>query len=248
MPIHVAILKRPYLEAILDRRKTVEARLTRTAMPPYGKIASGELMFLKASGGPFMATASAGSVVAERDLTPERFDALRTRFQPAVGGTDEFWNQRRATTRYATFTELTDVQPCSVGPLYRVANMKAWYVLPAELSPVQDVVLTEAALRNRYVTLDRASDALRAGEVNLRLPPSGGEAAVVRSGFVGKRLRWRGWVPHFEAACVGIGWRVRFTHMNGPAGVEGVAPTFEVRFLPPVDTAAVACADVPAGP
>ena len=239
MAIHVAILKQPYLHAVLEGRKTVEARLTRTAMPPFGKIEAGELIFLKASGGPFMATATAGTVVAERDLTPQRFDALRERFQPAVGGTDEFWNQRRATTRYATFTGLTDVHPCSVGPRYRVANMKAWYVLPEELSPVQDVVLTEPALRNRYVTLDRVSPTLRAGEVVLRLPSHTGGVDEIRSGFVGKRLRWRGWVPYFEAACVSSGWRVRFTNVRG-AGASGeagaVTPRFDVRFLPPAQS------------
>jgi len=50
--IHVAILKPGYIQAILAGTKTIESRLTKTAQPPYGKVVTGERLYLKASGGP----------------------------------------------------------------------------------------------------------------------------------------------------------------------------------------------------
>ena len=221
MAIHICILKRNYVEAVLAGTKTTEARLTRTAMPPFGRIAVGERLFLKASGGPFMATALARSVHAEPDVTPERFDQLRRRFQPSVGGLDVFWDQRRATTRFATFVGLSDVTPLSTGPAYRVANMKAWYVLPESASPLQDVVLNDAALSNNYVTLNHASEALQKSRVTLRLP----EGREVVTDLIGRRFRWRGWGSYFRDAGVTSGCRVRF--------VLEATLTYRVIFLPP---------------
>ena len=51
--IHVAILKPNYIRDILAGDKTIESRFTKTNQPPHGRVAVGERLFLKASGGPF---------------------------------------------------------------------------------------------------------------------------------------------------------------------------------------------------
>ena len=225
MPIHICIVKRPYIAAVLAGTKTTEARLTRTAMPPFGRIEVGERLFLKASGGPFMATALARTVICEDRITPERFDQLRARHQPAVGGVDEFWEQRRETTRFATFIGLADVTEISTGPAYRVANMKAWYVLPDAASPLQDVTLNQAAISNNYVVLDRASEAMQQSRVALLLP----DGREVLSEMIGKRFRWRGWGGYFREHAVAPGHRVRFV-MEAPL-------RYRVEFLLPLPEA-----------
>ena len=62
MPVHVAILLRPYIKLILSGRKTVESRLTITPRAPFEGIKPGDRIFFKASAGPYMATAVADAV------------------------------------------------------------------------------------------------------------------------------------------------------------------------------------------
>ena len=54
---HLAILKKPYLDAILEGRKPVESRFTITKRAPFGQIFKGDKVFLKQSSGPVCATA-----------------------------------------------------------------------------------------------------------------------------------------------------------------------------------------------
>lgn len=206
--IHVAILKPGYIHAILDGTKTIESRLTKTAQPPHGKVESGERLFLKASGGPFMATAIAGKVRCFEGLTPGKVDKLRKKFASTVGGAEEYWQSKRE-SRYATFVPLTEIEPIAAGPKYKVAYMKAWYVLDEALSPVRDWTITPGAIRNRYACLPTAEKSkMQPGKlITLELPD--GEAIkteLARS----RMLRWRGWGPVYESASARPGDVLRF--------------------------------------
>ncbi len=134
--IHVAILIPGYIDAILDRQKTIESRLTKTAQPPFGKIKAGERLYLKATGGPFMATAVAGTVQSFDGLTPERIDKLREQHNHQIGGDDAFWRAKRDSL-FATLIELAEVEPIAIGPPYKKAYMKAWYVLEEDRDPLR---------------------------------------------------------------------------------------------------------------
>ncbi|MEO0474818.1 MAG: hypothetical protein AAF085_02445 [Planctomycetota bacterium] len=133
--IHVAILKPGYIKAILDGRKTIESRMTKTKQPPYGQVESGERIYLKASGGPFMATAIAGEVNSFSALAPDSIQQIRDKHGEQIGGDDAYWDMKRD-SKYATLIELTKVEPIQIGPPYKVAYMKAWYVLDEDRDPM----------------------------------------------------------------------------------------------------------------
>lgn len=209
--IHVAILKPGYINAILEGHKTVESRLTKTMQPPHGKVETGERLFLKASGGPFMATAVAGKVQSYAALTPTKVQQLRKQFASTVGGTSEYWHAKRE-SRYGTFISLTHVEPITVGPKYKPAHMKAWYVLDDALSPVHDWVITAGALRNRYAMLPMIESRIKQQglAITLELPDS----AVVQTEVAsGRRLRWRGWGPIYQASNAAPGDLLRFIQL-----------------------------------
>lgn len=134
--IHVAILKPGYIEAILEGRKTIESRLTKTMQPPHGRILTGERLYLKASGGPFMATAIAGEIQSFSDLDPDAVQKIRGNYDKQVCGNDAYWEAKRD-SKYATLIELTEVEPIAIGPPYKVAYMKAWYVLGEDRDPLR---------------------------------------------------------------------------------------------------------------
>lgn len=206
--IHVAILKPGYIHAILDGTKTIESRLTKTMQQPHDKIEPGERLFLKASGGPFMATAIAGKVHHFGDMQPKDVQKIRKRYGKQIGGDDTYWDMKRD-SRFATLIQLQEIEPINVGPKYKVAYMKAWYVLDEALSPVRDWTITPGAIRNRYACLPTAEkSAMQPGKpITLELP----DGEVVKTELARSRmLRWRGWAPVYEAAGADAGDVLRF--------------------------------------
>lgn len=210
--IHVAVLKPGYLRDILAGRKTVESRLTKTAQPPHGRVQPGERLFLKASAGPFMATAVAGEVLSFNDMRPVDVDRLRKRYGKPIAGDDAYWRSKRDSP-FATLIELQEVEPIAVGPAYKVAYMKAWYVLDEALSPLCDWTITAGALRNRYacLPLPLVSKIRPGSRVVLTLPD--GEA-IETDLARGRMLRWRGWGQVYEQAGAKAGDVLRFVELG----------------------------------
>lgn len=206
MSIHVAILQKSYLDAILAGTKTIESRLTRTAREPFDAIDVGDRLFLKQSAGPFRAMAIASRVKQFADLTPERVERLQQKYQKQVGGDDAYWASKRD-SRFAVFVSLDAVEPFSVGPSYVVQTMRAWYALPDAESPLREYVLTSGAIRNSYASLPGTSDWNRVSGLTLLLP-DGREIRTELS--EGRRLRWRGWAELYANAGVRPGDRLRF--------------------------------------
>lgn len=206
--IHVAILKPGYIHAILEGRKTIESRLTKTMQPPHGKVQPGQRLFLKASGGPFMATAIAGNVQTYENMSPKDINKIRRKYGKQIGGDDAYWEMKRE-SRFATLITLNEIDPIAVGPKYKVAYMKAWYVLDEALSPVRDWTITPGAIRNRYACLPAtATSKMPPGKpITLELP----DGEVIKTELARSRmLRWRGWGPVYESAGAKPGDVLRF--------------------------------------
>src|SRR5713226_5052497 len=60
--LHLAIFVEPFLQFVLDGRKTVESRFSITRRPPFGCVRSGDLVLVKQSGGPVIALAEISQV------------------------------------------------------------------------------------------------------------------------------------------------------------------------------------------
>jgi len=210
MAIHVAILHLPYLQRLLDGRKTIESRLMKNAVVPFGQVTTGERIFFKASAGPFMATAVAHQVEQFDNLTPAKIDALQTRYNSAIWGDDAYWHRKRS-CRFGVLIHLREVEPLSIGPRYTSNPWRAWHVLDEQASPLLDATLTAGAIRNRYVTLPRVSDELRRSGLTLELPDGQKVPTQISRG---KMLRWRGWGKWFLAYDVKPGDKVRFVALG----------------------------------
>lgn len=211
MAIHVAILKPAYIRAILDGRKTIESRLTIQDRPPYGVIHPGERLFIKASGGPFMATAIAGKVTQFSGLTPRRVEALQRRYRKRVGGDHAYWRSKRQ-SRFAVFIELRGVGPLEIGPTYPKVNMRAWHVLDDASSPLLETTLTEGAIRNRYLRLGKGHAAAEtATPIVLQMP----DGQTIHTEIArGSMLRWRGWGAYYDQHQMRPGDRVCFVAID----------------------------------
>ncbi len=124
---HLAILKKCYLDKILDGSKPVELRLLKAAFAPYGSVAIGDKLFLKQSSGPVCAVARVSSFQEYNNLTPAKIKQLKSVYNHLVFGTDEYW-EIKADSKYAIFIWMKDVKTIKPRMIDK-QDMRAWVVL-----------------------------------------------------------------------------------------------------------------------
>lgn len=105
---HLAIFNPPFLDLILEGKKTVEGRFSKVRCAPFGTVSEGDLIFMKESGGLVKGSFVVAAVESVGDLTPEKLIDLKARYDaPLCANVDpEFW-QRRQTSRYATLLQVS---------------------------------------------------------------------------------------------------------------------------------------------
>ena len=88
---HLAILKKPYLDAILAGRKTIESRFRKNSGSPIGQVHRGDILFFKISSGPVCAKAVVSQVEIFQNLTPEKVAQIKREYNQYILGDDEYW-------------------------------------------------------------------------------------------------------------------------------------------------------------
>jgi len=235
MAVHVAIVSPPYDRLILEGRKRIEARLTRTARPPFGCVKPGDRLCFKRSGSRFFAEAEADGVLMLDRLTPGRVDGLAERYNALICGEPGYWSAKRESVRYATLIWLRHVRPRSRGPRYRPVHMRAWYVLSDDALPASSeagglaeplfgVMLSEAAIRQRSVRLGKQMDHVPTACIGGSRRASAGAALrltladgpTIETDVDGSRnmIRWRGWGSWFAQWGLSGGDRLEFIRLG----------------------------------
>jgi len=140
---HLVILKKPYLDMILEDRKRIELRLYKSKHPAFGRVFAGDKLFLKISSGPVCATATVESVKNFENLTSERILELKHLYNHDIGGGDEHW-QSKLDCKYCLLVWLKDVK--TIEPVrIQKKDWRAWVVLTEK----KDFgLLKSAAIRN----------------------------------------------------------------------------------------------------
>ena len=124
---HLAILVEPYLQYILDGKKTVESRFSVRQTPPYRSVKEGDVVFLKRVAGPVVGVCRVVNVW-HYELDPESFVELRSEFAAALCAQDpDFWAVR-AEASYATLMRLDNVRTISNVSVDK-SDRRGWVVL-----------------------------------------------------------------------------------------------------------------------
>jgi ASC-1-like (ASCH) protein len=127
---HLVILKKPYLEAILDGRKSIESRFSRARHRAFGRILPGDKLFLKVSSGPVCAQATVAAVRYFENLTPEQMSRIEQRYNRYIGGDREYWRSK-ADSKFGFLVRLKDVAPINPRRISK-RDWRAWVVLTAK--------------------------------------------------------------------------------------------------------------------
>jgi ASC-1-like (ASCH) protein len=140
---HLVVVKRPYLEAILQGQKTIESRFTRSKRHFFGRVLPDDKLFLKLSSGPVCATATVAAAKHFENLTGRRILEIKQQYNDHIKGTDEYWRSKMG-CGFGLLVWLKDVEP--VEPV-RISkkDWRAWVVL----TPREDFGLLKASVTEK---------------------------------------------------------------------------------------------------
>lgn len=124
---HLVILKKLYLDAILDCRKPVESRFWKTRRYPFGRVLPGDKLFLKISSGPVCAVATVAAVKNFENLTPKQIAEIKQQYNRYIRGTDEYWHSR-ANCKSGFLVWLKDVRTIEPVRIHK-KDWRAWVIL-----------------------------------------------------------------------------------------------------------------------
>jgi len=124
---HVAILRQPYLEKMTAGEKTIESRLTKNRVAPFGKISEGDIVFLKEAAGPVKAVAIVGLAEFFGTLNPGEVVGLLEERREGLALENDFARSKEG-ARYATFLHFASLLKIKPFRLLK-SSREAWIVL-----------------------------------------------------------------------------------------------------------------------
>lgn len=142
---HAALMVEPFLGEVLAGRKTIESRFSKNRIAPFGRIQSGDVVFLKKSGGPFVGWFRAGEVLSFELDGEEDVERLRSQYNDRLCADDAFWTSK-ADSRYATLIFINDLYVFEAPIEIHAKNRQSWIVLrprmDTDLNPEQSVPIS----------------------------------------------------------------------------------------------------------
>jgi predicted transcriptional regulator len=100
---HLAIFTPPFLDLILEGRKTVEGRFSKVCCAPFGVVQEGDVVLMKESGGLVKGSFVVAKVESFENLTEEKLKELEAHYSDflCADADPQYWQRRRA-SKYAT--------------------------------------------------------------------------------------------------------------------------------------------------
>ncbi|MBN1788755.1 MAG: hypothetical protein JW806_10245 [Sedimentisphaerales bacterium] len=124
---HLVILKKLYLDKILDGSKTVELRLTRSKCAPFDFVSTGDRLFFKQSSGPVCAVGRVRGVKQFCGLNPSKIAEMKREYNHLICGADDYW-ESKSDSRFATLVWLENIR--TIEPRWiSKKDWRAWVVL-----------------------------------------------------------------------------------------------------------------------
>jgi hypothetical protein len=125
--VHLAIFIKPYLQYIIEGKKTMESRFSVNRIAPFKKIFQGDLILLKKSGGLVVGFCLVKEVWFYQ-LNPSTWNKIRNNFESELCIKDpQFWESKKHTL-YATLIKLGEFNAFS--PIrFKKKDRRGWVVL-----------------------------------------------------------------------------------------------------------------------
>jgi hypothetical protein len=127
--VHLGVFVEPYLQFILDGKKSLESRFSVRRTPPFRTVREGDVLLLKEAGGPILGICQLGTVWSY-ELDPESFSELRLEFSAALCAQDPAFWEDRTSACFATIMRLKNVR--QIAPItVAKRDRRGWVVVRA---------------------------------------------------------------------------------------------------------------------
>jgi hypothetical protein len=133
--VHLAILVEPYLQYIMEGKKTVESRFSINRIAPYGHASKGDIILLKKSGGSIIGLCQI-STVWYYTLDPSSWNEIKSTFAEMLCAQDpEFWKARERAS-FASLMRLSHVHRISPVEIKK-RDRRGWIVLKSSVPQME---------------------------------------------------------------------------------------------------------------
>jgi ASC-1-like (ASCH) protein len=106
--LHLAIFVEPFLQYMLEGKKTVETRFSINRVAPFEKVKKGDYLLLKKTGGPVVGITKVTNVWFY-NIDEESIEFIRRKFGRMIcAEDDDFWEER-SKKMFATLMQVGDV-------------------------------------------------------------------------------------------------------------------------------------------
>jgi hypothetical protein len=125
--IHLAVFVEPFLQFVLDGKKTVDSRFSLNRCAPYKAVHEGDLILIKRSGGPIVAVADV-SKTWFYELDKQALSVIKARFGPSLCIDDTSFWKSKSNACFATLIQLGEIESITpIGCLKR--DRRGWVVV-----------------------------------------------------------------------------------------------------------------------
>jgi len=133
---HLAIFTPPFLDLILEGKKTVEGRFSKVRCAPYEAIQTGDIVLMKEVGGLVKGSFVVAKVESFENLTPEKLKKLETCYsEPLCASADPGYWQRRRASKYATLMHVANSTRFAQPFPFPKKDRRGWVVLDKPINP-----------------------------------------------------------------------------------------------------------------
>jgi ASC-1-like (ASCH) protein len=127
--IHLAVFTEPFFSLIFDGKKTIESRFSLNKVSPFQKVNTGDIVFVKKSGGHVAGFFIVGDIKYLHSPSIRVRDQIRRIYSKAIAAhyVNDFWESRK-TSKYISLLEVSyvaKIEPLSIEKKDRTA----WCVL-----------------------------------------------------------------------------------------------------------------------
>lgn len=132
---HLAIFRQPFLDFILEGKKTIESRFSCVRSAPYGVIKKGDIVLLKKSGGLVLGEFTAGKVETFSNLKDKTLRVLSEQYggQICSDADPNFWQSKKECL-YATLIYVTNPIRYKEPYPYPKKDRRGWVIIKKDSS------------------------------------------------------------------------------------------------------------------
>lgn len=141
---HLAIFTGPFLDLVLEGKKTIESRFSKVRCAPYGVVKEGDIVLMKKAGGLVIGEFTVLRVETFNNLNETSLREMAEKYGKdlCADADKDFWERRRE-SRYATFLYVSKPIRYDKPFPYPKRDKRGWVVIKQPTSGIQRSLFKE---------------------------------------------------------------------------------------------------------